>query len=251
MKILIIEDEALAAQRLEEMVREIRPKARIVDKLESVSEAVAWLQNNTADLIFLDIQLSDGIGFAIFEQVKSHIPIIFTTAYEEYAIQAFKLNSIDYLLKPVRKNELQAAIEKFEQLQQSDYPDFKQLLEMLGGQHRTLKKRFMVRYGQVLHKVEVDDIAYFYAMEKNVFLTTFKNEHLAIDHTLDGLRELVDPAVFFRINRKMLINIRSIKKMYAWSRSRIKLDLNPAAPKDIDALVSVERTADFKNWIDE
>ncbi len=251
MKIAIIEDEVLAAERLEELIREVRPESRIMIKLESVAESVEWLKSNTPDLIFLDIQLSDGIGFSIFQEIKESIPVIFTTAYEEYAIRAFKLNSVDYLLKPIRVNDLRESFEKFEHLKKPNNPDFEQLLKMLSAKDVNYKKRFMVKYGQFLHKVEVEDIAYFYAMEKSVFLATFKNESLALDYTLEKLQEMIDPAKFFRINRRMIINIKAIKKMHSYSRSRIKLDLTPPEPKNVEALVSIERTADFKNWIDE
>lgn len=251
LRIAIIEDEILAADRLEEMVKEIRPDAHILVKLQSVSESVEWLEKNSADLIFLDIQLSDGIGFSIFEQIKTNTPVIVTTAYDQYAIRAFKLNSIDYLLKPIRLGELQESLYKFENLKLKKQPDFDRLLDLLSSGEARYKKRFLVRYGQILQKVEVDDIAYFYAFEKNVFLSTFNNERLAIDYTLDKLQEELNPSQFFRINRKMIINIKAIKKMYAYSRSRIKLDLSPPEPKQVEALVSIERTSDFKAWIDE
>ncbi len=251
LRIAIIEDEILAADRLEEMVKEIRPDAHILVKLQSVSESVEWLEKNSADLIFLDIQLSDGIGFSIFEQIKTNTPVIVTTAYDQYAIRAFKLNSIDYLLKPIRLGELQESLFKFENLKLKKQPDFDRLLDLLSSGEARYKKRFLVRYGQILQKVEVDDIAYFYAFEKNVFLSTFNNERLAIDYTLDKLQEELNPSQFFRINRKMIINIKAIKKMYAYSRSRIKLDLSPPEPKQVEALVSIERTSDFKAWIDE
>ena len=251
MKIAIIEDESLAADRLEDLVKEVIPEAEIMAKLQSVSDSIKWLKNNKPDLIFLDIQLSDGLGFSIFNEIKEQIPIIFTTAYEEYAIRAFKLNSIDYLLKPIRLNDLKESINKFKSINRPIQPDFNRLMKMLQDQNITYKKRFMVSYGQIHHKVEVNDIAYFFAMEKNVFLSTFKNERHSVDYTLDKLQEILDPAVFFRINRKMIININAIKKMYAYSRSRIKLELSPSEPKDIEAIVSIERTSDFKSWIDE
>jgi len=250
MNIVIIEDEALAAERLEELVHEVRPDARVMAKLESVAEAVEWLRDHTPDLMFLDIQLSDGLGFSIFQHIKDSIPVIFTTAYEEYAIRAFKVNSIDYLLKPIRANELRESLDKFQRLRHVPQPDFEQLMEMLQRRDVSYKKRFLVRYGQIHQKVEVEEIAYFYAMEKSVFLVTFKNETLTVDYTLDKLMEILDPAQFFRINRRVIINIKAIRKMYAWSRSRMKLDLQPPEPKKIEALVSIERTADFKRWID-
>lgn len=251
MKIAIIEDELLAAERLEEMITEIQPDAEIVVKLESVEQSIIWLKNNSPDLIFLDIHLSDGISFSIFEKVQNNIPIIFTTAYDKYAIRAFKLNSIDYLLKPIKQDELRQSLSKFQTLKKVYNSDFDHLIKMFSNQEISYKKRFLIRYGETLQKVEVEEIAYFYAIEKSVFLTTFKNENLPIDYTLNKLQELIDPLKFFRINRKMIINMKSIKRMHAYSRSRIKLDLLPPEPKEIEALVSIERTADFKNWIDE
>lgn len=251
MKIAIIEDETLAAERLEELIKEVQPDAKITKNLTSVADSIVWLKSNRPDLIFLDIQLSDGIGFSIFEEIKDNIPVIFTTAYDKYAIRAFKLNSIDYLLKPIKFSELENALQKFRELKNVYHPDFSQVLNILKKEDVEYKKRFLVRYSQIIQKVEVEDIAYFYAMEKSVFLTNFKNETLSIDYTLDKLQEIIDPGKFFRINRKMIINIKAIKKMYAYSRSRIKLDLAPPAPKNIEALVSIERTSDFKNWIDE
>ncbi len=255
MKVVIIEDEILAADRLEKSIKELDNSIEVVKRLTSVSESKKWLnENSNFDLIFLDIQLSDGISFSIFEDVKISSPIIFTTAYDQYAIQAFKLNSVDYLLKPIRKSDLKDALQKFEQIRTSYLKQIENLFEYFKDQNENkenYKSRFLIQFGQKLKKVETENIAFFYALEKNVFLTTFENEHFPIDYSLDNLEEIVSPKLFFRINRKLLININAIKNMIPYSRSRIKIDLKPSAPALIEAIVSVERTSDFKKWLDK
>ena len=251
MKVVIIEDEKLAANRLAGLIKKIDPTIEISGILGSVRESVKWLAVNKPDLIFLDIQLSDGLSFSIFEQIKTNIPIIFTTAYDQYAIKAFKLNSVDYLLKPVRKSELEASLFKFKEIKQSASLNFDELLSSLKGKETAYKKRFLVNFGQKLKNVETEDVAYFYAIDKNVFITTFQNHKYPVDFTLEKLSDVLDPEKFFRINRKIIINYNAIKNMVPYSRSRIKIDLDPISPKDIDALVSVERAADFKKWLDK
>jgi len=251
MKTVIIEDEALAAERLEELIREIRPDADIMAKLDSVKHSIRWLQNHHPELIFLVIKLSDGLSFEIFKRIELNVPVIFTTAYDEYAIKAFELNSIDYLLKPVRKNDLRASIEKFEKLRKTFLPDIPALLETLASAKPDYKKRFLLQYGEKLKKIEIEDIAYFYAQDKYVYLTTFHQQTYPMDHSLNQIEDMVDPEQFFRINRQMLINYKAIHQMHAYSRSRIKIDLSPPEPKRIKALVSIERTPVFKEWIDK
>lgn len=251
MKVVIIEDEKLAAGRLTGLIKEVDPEIEISEVLGSVRESVKWLSVNKPDLIFLDIQLSDGLSFSIFESIKTNIPIIFTTAYDQYAIKAFKLNSIDYLLKPVRKSELEASIRKFKEIRTSSSSNFKELLAAFKGNEPAYKKRFLVNFGQKIKNIETNEAAYFYAIEKNVFLTTFDNHLYPVDFTLDKLCEVLDPEKFFRINRKIVINYDAIKNMVPYSRSRIRIDLNPPTPKDIDALVSVERASNFKEWLDK
>jgi len=250
MNAIIIEDEKLAAERLESLIKDIDPSINVTAKLTSIEESVKWLGVNKTDLIFLDIQLSDGLSFAIFDRVKVDTPIIFTTAYDQYAIRAFKLNSVDYLLKPIKKKELIDALEKIKQLKSALLTDFEELLRNFEGRGKGHKKRFLIQYGQKIKKVETKDIAYFYAMEKNVFIVTFDKNTYPADQSLDKLQEIMDPDKYFRINRKLLINCDAIKNMVPYSRSRIKIDLDPPAPKEIDALVSVERSHDFKVWMD-
>ncbi len=251
MKVVIIEDENLAAERLEQLLKEINSEIDVCAKIGSVSESIKWLNNNNVDLIFLDIQLSDGLSFNIFENIETEIPIIFTTAYDQYAVKAFKLNSIDYLLKPIRKDELRDSIKKFQKLKTTSLLDFEELLKQIKNESTNYKKRFLVQYGQKIKKVEIEEIAYFYALEKNVFLNTFSNNTYPVDFTLDKLQELLNPDDFFRINRKMIISFKSIKNMVPYSRSRINIDLEPPAPKEIEALVSIERSSPFKDWLNK
>jgi DNA-binding LytR/AlgR family response regulator len=249
MNVVIIEDEALAADRLEALLQETVPGVRVLARLASIKESVKWLMNHTADLIFLDIQLSDGLSFAIFDQVAVSTPIIFTTAYDQYAIRAFKLNSVDYLLKPIRQSDLQESINKYNSLKGAFSIDFEELVNTLQGRKPEYKKRFMIQYGEKIRKVEVAEIAYFYAMEKSVFLMTREGSSYPVDHTLDRLEEFLDPASFFRINRKYIVSIDAITKMTAWSRNRVKLELKPPADDNGDTIVSLDRAADFRKWL--
>ena len=251
MKTIIIEDEKLAAERLEELIKEIDPSIEISAKLSSVEQSIKYLKQTKPDLIFLDIQLEDGLSFSIFEKVEVDIPIIFTTAYDQYAIKAFKLNSIDYLLKPIKKEELREALRKFKNIKTLYLMDFEEIIRSIQNKEISYKKRFLIQYGQRIKKVEIDEVAYFYAMEKNVFLTTSSGNTFPIDFTLDKLQEEIDPEKFFRINRKMIVGFDTIKNMIPYSRSRIKIELNPPEPKDVEALVSVERSSAFKQWMDK
>lgn len=251
MKSIIIEDEKLAADRLEELIKEIDASIEVTAKLTSIENSVKWLKNNKTDLIFLDIQLEDGLSFKIFEKINVEVPIIFTTAYDHYAIKAFKLNSIDYLLKPIRKNELRESLIKYKDVKSSYLKDFEEIFSNILNQKIDYKKRFLIQYGSKIKKIEVDEIAYFYAMEKNVFLTTFTGSSYPLNYSLENLVELINPENFFRINRKMIVNFHAIKNMIPFSRSRIKIELNPPEPKEIEALVSVERAASFKEWLDK
>ena len=249
MKVLIIEDESLAAERLEELIKEIDNSIVIAAKIDSVKKAVEWLMENKADLLFVDIQLSDGLCFSIFEKVKPICPIIFTTAYDQYAIKAFKLNSIDYLLKPIRKNELQESLKKYAALKTVYGININDVVEIINNKSAAYKERFLIQFGGKLKKVETGDIAYFFAREKSVFITTFQNHSYPIDLTLDNVKELLDPKNFFRINRKMIVNVKAISNMIPYSRSRIMLETTPVPPKDVDPIVSVERSAAFKVWL--
>ncbi len=251
MNVIIIEDEKLAAEKLTEMLGRLDPAIAVMAQIPSVEASVRWLVEQSPDLIFMDIQLADGLSFEIFDRVEVRAPIIFTTAYDEYALRAFKVNSIDYLLKPVRMDDLRGAMAKFRELRTPQgKQNLDELLRSLKEGGTAYKKRFLIQLGEKLHKVETAQIAYFYALEKGVFLVTGQRETLPVDFTLDALEEILDPERFFRINRKMIVACDAIRQMVAFSRSRIKLELSPPEPKSVEALVSVERSRGFKEWMD-
>lgn len=249
-KVVIIEDEQLAAQKLSRQLKNIDDEIEVVVTLGSVARAVEFLSAQTVDLIFLDIHLGDDTSFSIFDQIEIKTPIIFTTAYDQYAIKAFKLNSIDYLLKPVNKNDLKGALTKYYENRQGVPLDYKQLLQSLQtGQSASYQSRFMVYKGDMVKTISVADISYFFAEGKYVYLVDRNgNEHL-IDYTLDKLREQLDPQRFFRINRQFIIQICAIQEMMAYTKGRIKISLNPPAKKE--SVVSIDRAGDFKNWLNQ
>lgn len=249
MKVLIVEDEKVAANRLEKMLLEIDSSIEVMEKIGTVQDSVLWLKKNSVDLIFLDIQLSDGISFSIFDQVLIKTPIIFTTAYDQYAIKAFQLNSISYLLKPIRITELENSLNKYKELKSAFGIDFDNLLAGIQGKKPEVKKRFLIQVGDKFKKIEADEIAYFYAMDKNVFVKTFQKVSYAIDYSLDSLENILDTELFFRINRKYIVNINAITEMIAYSRGRVKLNLNPPSDEELDAIVSIERAPKFKKWM--
>ncbi len=249
MKALIIEDESLAAEKLEKMLHEVDPSITVLGKLGSISDAVRWLMQNSADIIFLDIQLSDGISFSIFDQVAVNTPVIFTTAYDQYAVKAFRLNSIAYLLKPIRKSDLAESLTKYRTLRSAFSIDFDMLMTQLQGRDAGYKKRFMIQVGEKIRKIEVQEIAFFYVLEKGVYLTTYQGNSYPVEFTIERLEGLLDPARFFRINRGYLVSIESISNMTAWSRGRIKLELKPKAGNEFDTIVSIDRSAAFRRWL--
>jgi two-component system, LytTR family, response regulator LytT len=247
MRAIIIEDEKLAADNLQALIHSIDKDIEIIARIESVRNAVKWLSVNTCDLIFLDIQLSDGNSFTIFEQIEVKTPIIFTTAYDQYAIKAFKQNSIDYLLKPINKDELEISIEKFKELRNSSHlPDLKLLIESIKKPVQ-YQERFLVSAGMKLKTIKAKDVAYFYVKESGVFLCSRENKHYDIDFTLDKLEKILDPDIFFRINRQYIVHIDAIENMVTVSKSRLQLNLNPKATDDI--IVSVNNVHDFRMWL--
>jgi len=250
MNVLIVEDEKVAADKLEQMLLDIDPAVNVMAKIGSIKNSVKWLMHHYPDLIFLDIQLSDGISFSIFEEVDVNTPVIFTTAYDQYAIRAFQINSIAYLLKPIRKNELEESLRKYKSLNATSGIDFDALLAEIQGKAKEYKKRFLIQIGSKIKKVEVSDIAYFFVKEKSVFLRSFQGKLFPVDSSLDKLELVLDPDVFFRINRKYIVNMNAISEMIAYSRGRVKLILEPKADQEFDAIVSIERSADFKKWLD-
>ena len=251
MRVLIIEDENLAADKLEHMLVEIDPSINVLAKLGSIYESARWLSLNSADLIFLDIQLSDGLSFSIFEQVTVNTPIIFTTAYDQYAIKAFDLNSISYLLKPIKKSNLEESLKKYQNIRSAFNIDFDTLMAHIHGKEPDYKKRFLIQIGEKIKKIDVSEIAYFFVLEKGIYLRTYEGKSYPVEFPLDKLENLLNPAFFFRINRKYLINLEAISNMTAYSRGRIKLDLNPRADDEFDTIVSIDRSADFKRWLNK
>ena len=251
MNVLIIEDEHIAAEKLERLLLQIDEEIKICAKLESVSQTTKWLKENTVDLIFLDIHLSDGNSFRIFDEIEVKTPIIFTTAYDQYAIQAFKVNSIDYLLKPINKYDLIQSLEKYKQIHslcETPTPvNYNDLLESIKVHHKLYQKRFMVVVGDQIKTIPCEDVAYFFAEGKYVFLVHKNKERFLVEFTLDKLGEMLDPDHFFRINRQIIVGFESIKNMQKWFTRRIKLHLQPEF--DSDAIVSVERVSEFKKWL--
>lgn len=250
---LIIEDEDIAAKRLQKMVLELLPEADMLPVQDSVKSAVQWLQNNTIpQLIFADIQLADGPSFDIFKAIDINAPVIFTTAYDAYAIDAFKLYAIDYILKPVKKDELRQSIEKYKKyfMQEKglDLPvqNLVQLIQNL-KQPVQYKKRFVIRLGEHMHTIETEQVAYFYTENKANFIVTKTGKKFPGDYNLDQLEGLINPKEFFRINRQFIISYTAIDAMLTYSKARVLIKLNP--PSKLETIVSTERAASFKTWL--
>jgi len=251
MNVLIIEDEKPSARRLQRMLE--KQNIVVSQMLHSVSESIEWFHNNPhPDLIFLDIQLSDGLSFEIFDEVAIKSPIIFTTAFDEYALQAFKLNSIDYLLKPIDEEELQAAVKKYLTFKpqannlQLNFDDIKKLLT--NPVEREYKKRFTTKIGQHIKMISVDDVECFYSENKGTYAHTTDGRDYLLDTTLEQLEEELEPKTFFRISRKFYININAIKDIISYTNSRLQLKLNNY--KEQDVIVARERVKDFKLWLE-
>ncbi|SRX54993.1 LytTR family DNA-binding domain-containing protein [Aequorivita sp. CIP111184] len=251
MNVLIIEDEKPSARYLQRMLE--KQDVNVSQMLHSVEEAVNWFQNNPhPDLIFLDIQLSDGLSFEIFDAVEVNSAIIFTTAFDEYALQAFKLNSIDYLLKPIDEEELQAAVKKYKSLKpaaqnvQFNFEDIKKLL--VNSVEREYKKRFITKIGQHIKMISVDEIECFYSENKGTYAHTEDGRDYLLETTLEQLEQELSPETFFRISRKFYININSIKDIISYTNSRLQLKLN--SYKDQEVIVARERVKDFKLWLE-
>lgn len=245
MKIIIIEDEKPAARLLHRRIEKLG--LQVSKSLHSIEESVEWLSNNPQpDLIFLDIQLSDGLSFEIFDQVEIHSAIIFTTAYDEYVLKAFKLNSVDYLLKPVDEEELAFAIEKFEK-QREVKVNFSQLRNLL-DQNKTFKERFTTKIGTSIKMILTSDIELFYSENKATYAHTKEGRNYVLDYTLDKLEELIDPKQFFRINRGQMIKLEAIRDISVYSNSRLKIFLNHYSEQE--SVVSREKVNDFRNWLE-
>ncbi|MFN8290368.1 MAG: LytTR family DNA-binding domain-containing protein [Chitinophagaceae bacterium] len=252
MKVLIVEDEDLAVKKLQKTLAAIDNTIEVTGITDSISGTLDWLQDNPSpDLILMDIELADGQSFEIFRMTEVKSPVIFTTSYDEYALRAFKVNSVDYLLKPVQQEELQAAINKFRKMRGEDKNSIsidhlvKELQQKL--QPKEFRKRFLVKHAQKLVSVEVEDIAYFYSDGRLNFFKTEDNRKFIVDYTMDELEEMLDPERYFRISRSFYVSIGSIDKIEDYFGNRLILQLKPAVDKE--ALVSREKVTDFKKWM--
>ncbi|WP_190809147.1 LytTR family DNA-binding domain-containing protein [Flagellimonas sp. S3867] len=251
MDVIIIEDEKPAARRLNRLLSEFN--VSVSTMLHSVEESIEWFQNNQhPDLIFLDIQLSDGLSFEIFDMVEVKSAIIFTTAYDEYALQAFKLNSIDYLLKPIDDEELETAVKKYQNFKPEnqkltvDFNDIKKLLT--NPLEREFKKRFTVKVGQHLKIVNAEEVECFYSENKGTYAATLDGRNYLLDTTLEQLEEELSPEVFFRVSRKFYVNVNHINDIISYTNSRLQIKLNRFNEQEI--IVSRERVRDFKLWLE-
>lgn len=250
MNVVIIEDETLSAQRLEKMILEIEPSLKILAKLESIESAVEWFRGHgDPDLIFLDIHLEDGLSFSIFDRVDVQSPIIFTTAYDEYAIKAFKLKSIDYLLKPITREELEKSILKYRNWTLPEKPviDIKALYEMMRPE-KQFKSRFSVTIGDRIKSIPASEVAFFYSAEGITFMVCTDTHEFTLDASLETLEHDLDPAKYFRINRQFLVGLESVVQAHIYPKSRLKLELKPDPRQEV--FVSIDRVTGFKRWLE-
>ncbi len=246
MKVFIIEDEEAAARRLQKLIRECEPAAEIAGTADGIETAVLWLQTHAKpDLIFMDIHLSDGSAFEIFSRIQVDSPVIFSTAFDQYAIQAFKHNTVDYLLKPVKMEELKPALEKYRRMASAPQANYRELADLLLPSKGM--RRFLIRTGHSMRVVDAADAAYFYSQNKITYLVAKTGKRYPVDFPLDRLEDMLEPAQFFRINRQFIISVAAIQEMHTWSKSRVKIILTP--PCDAEAVVSTEKSPHFKRWL--
>jgi DNA-binding LytR/AlgR family response regulator len=253
MKILIIEDEKLAAERLQKMLSELPITIEVVGIVRSIDKGKTWLKENSLpDLILSDIQLLDGLSFEIFKANPVSCPVVFTTAFDQYALQAFEVNGLDYILKPIQSEKLQLALEK---AQKSTKPtlisteDLDTLADMIENRKKKYKSRFLVKLGQKIKSIPVEQIAYFFTDNKLTFLMTSNKEKFPLDNSLDELETLLDPELFFRANRKYMITLDAVKEIHPYFKGRILIELLPEVEEDI--VVSSEKTPSMKAWLDK
>ncbi|RDB05509.1 LytR/AlgR family response regulator transcription factor [Runella aurantiaca] len=259
MKVVIIEDEALAARQLKAMVQECDENIEVITMLDSVESSIQWLRDNERpDLLLMDIELCDGQSFEIFSQVEVKSPVIFTTAYNEYAIQAFKVNSIDYLLKPIDEDALKRSLYKFQELKKLygttaenhlDVNELVHLIKQTKVSPSDYRERFLLKQGSRLVPVSVDDIAYFYSQERLSFVKTWDERSYVVDYTLDELECILNPKQFFRANRQIILCPKSVDKIHLHFNSRLKLDLRPCTEEEV--FISRDKAGEFRNWMGE
>jgi two-component system response regulator LytT len=252
MKVIIIEDETPAANRLERMLKELKPGIEILKRMDSVEDSVeCFKQNPEVDLIFMDIQLADGLSFDIFKSTNVPAPVIFTTAYDHYAIKAFKVNSIDYLLKPISDEDLKGAVEKYELMKgnlKDSNEDLRAIVESVRSEQAHFRKRFLVKTAGRLAFVPASEVAYFFSEEGVTFIVNAQNERYLLESTLEELESQLDPTEFFRINRKMIVSTGSIARIEPFTNNRLLLNVSPEFSEEV--VVSRHRTSEFKSWLD-
>lgn len=251
MRILIVEDELPAQKRLIRLIEEVLPGSEIAGTCTSVESTVAWLRtNDMPDVIFMDIQLSDGRSFEIFDDVQVTAPVVFITAFNQYAVDAFRVNSIDYILKPITRESLELSLQKLEGMRKAfSKPSYRDALASLEPGGKAYKKRFVIRFGEHIKTVFADEVAFFHTEHKVNFLTTVSGRRFPVDYNLDQLEHLLDPEKFFRINRQYIIAIHAIADMRSFTKGRVIITMEPPAPQE--TIVSVERAAAFKQWLGE
>ncbi|MEM9917620.1 MAG: LytTR family DNA-binding domain-containing protein [Bacteroidota bacterium] len=250
MKVIIVEDEKFARDLLEKSLLELDAGIDILAKLDTVKNTIEWLQKNEADLLFLDIHLADDLSFKIFESIEVRTPIIFTTAYDQYALQAFKVNSIDYLLKPIDKEELRLSIQKYKDTRPAAISfDYQKMIAALKDQQTKFQERFIVSRGEKILSIKTEQVAYFEGEDRYVYLTRKDGSRFIIDYKLGDLEGLLNPKHFFRLNRSFIAHFESIDRMVNLSKSRVKVDLSPAAKREI--IISSAKTRSFKMWLNQ
>ncbi len=254
-KVLIIEDEIPAQRLLKETLQELDTEIEVLDCIGSVQSAVTWFQQNEhPEIILLDIQLSDGISFEIFKRVKIESMILFTTAYDEYAIQAFKVNSLDYLLKPIEKDELQDAFEKYQKYnkqflqEKNSRIDYEELATLIQTEKKEYRKRFLIQSNESFFHIPIDEIALFYSMRGITFAVTFEKREYPVNFSLENLKEQLNPELYFKVNRQIIINIKSIKRVHSYFNGKLKLVTQPSHSEDI--VIGKDKSAAFKRWLD-
>lgn len=248
MKILIIEDETAAAQNLSAILKEIAPDVEILDIIDTVVDSVEWFRSNPMpDLVFMDIHLSDGKSFRIFDSVKVDVPIIFTTAYDQYALEAFKVNGIDYILKPINEQDVSRAIDKWKMLTNADRSAYVERVDTMAQTERVEQQTFLVRFRDKIIPLSCDDIAFFYTSDERVSAYNFKGERYPIERTLEALQGILPQNVFFRANRQFIVSREAVKDISVWFGSRLLLNLMLETPEKI--IISKARVPEFKAWL--
>ncbi|MBQ8854377.1 MAG: response regulator transcription factor [Alistipes sp.] len=248
MKLLIIEDETAAAQNLRSILKSVTPEAEIVDTIDTVVDSIEWFENNPMpDLVFMDIHLSDGESFKIFDRVNITSPVVFTTAYDQYALKAFEVNSIDYLLKPINEQAVRRAVDKWRNLTGAAKSEYNSRVDTMVRQHASYRNSFLVRFRDKLIPVSPEDIAYCYTSEEKVYAFGYNGERYPMEYTLEALQGMLSPVDFYRANRQFIIAREAVADISVWFGSRLSVNLKLETPEKI--IVSKARVPEFKQWL--